>query len=156
MEEEIIEMPRRGEVEIIFVRLFRLWALGQKECETNLSRMHQAASDLRLPDETAVACASLFELVGGVLGRTLTPECCCSKVFSADEEALLGILRVAPHLEPGCGSAAVPHGLPGAIHWAALTVRMAFGLTASLPRNINQPDEPKHSPVLKRHLSQFI
>lgn len=123
------EAARREDLEIVFVRLFRLWAIAREDGSQPLSRMHQVAAELCLPDETAIACASLFELVAGELGRPLVRECCCSKEFSADERALLGIVEVAPNLKPGSGSTDVPHGLPGAIHWAAMAVRRAFGLT---------------------------
>lgn len=119
----------RDDAEIIFVRLFRLWAMERHGSGMGLSRIHEVARELGMPDETGVACASLFQLVENELGRPLVRECCCSKDLSADERALLGIVKVAAHLEPGSGSTDIPHGLPGAIHWAALAVRRAFGVS---------------------------
>lgn len=146
------EMAHREDLEIVFVRLFRLWAMAREDGGEVLSRMHKVAAELYLPDETAIACASLFELVTGELGRPLVRECCCSKELSADERALLGIVEVAPNLEPGSGSTAVPHGLPGAIHWAAMAVRRAFGLSnrhaAIVPESVRLSLCPFNRPAI--------
>lgn len=110
----------------IVVRLFRLWSMAREEGIVTLGRMHAAASELSLPDQTAPACASLFELVEGALGRPLVRESWCARVLSADETALLGVLEAAPSLGSAQGSRQVPHGLPGAIRWAAIMVRQAL------------------------------
>jgi len=106
----------------IFVRLFRLWAMGREDHEPALPRMHEEASKHGYKDQAAAACSSLFELVESHLGRQLRRECCCSPCFSPDERALIGVLRAAPGLSMGKGSREVPHGLPGAISWAASCV----------------------------------
>ena len=106
----------------IFVRLFRLWAIGREEQVSVLPKMHKEALKHGYHDVTASACASLFELVEGHLGRRLVRECCCSPKFSSDEKALIGILLCAPALTAGYGSREVPHGLPAAISWAASCV----------------------------------
>ena len=112
---------------LVFVKLFRLWAAAREAGENPLPHMQDAVAPLAPAPELAVACASLFELVEGQLGRRLVPECCCSPALTRDEQALLGVLRHAP--EPGqpFASAAVPHGLPGAIGWAAFAIRRALG-----------------------------
>lgn len=110
----------------ITVRLFRLWVMAREEGIVTLERMHEVASELRLPDETAPACASFFELVEAQLERPLSRECCCSRRFSPDESALLGVLEAAPTLKGQGGTTTVPHGLSGAIHWAAMAVRRAL------------------------------
>ena len=112
----------------MFVRLFRVWAMAREDNTHALPAMHKEAMQRGYQDQTASACASLFELVEAHLGRRLVRECCCSQTFSADEKALLGILRFAPSLSAGRGSRAVPHGLPGAISWAASCVCDARGL----------------------------
>ncbi|MEM1051526.1 MAG: hypothetical protein AAGI28_05455 [Pseudomonadota bacterium] len=119
---------RRAFDEAIFVRLFRLWAMGYEDRISPLPTMHAEAISHGYKDQTAMACASLFELVQGHLGRTLVRECCCSTNFSSDERALIGILQSAPSLSPGQGSREVPHGLPGAICWAAASVCDAMGM----------------------------
>lgn len=110
-----------------FVRLFRLWAAAREAGENPLPHMQDAAAPLGAAPELAVACASLFELIEGQLDRRLVPECCCSPALSRDEQALLGVLRHAPQRGQPFTTAAVPHGLPGAICWAAFAVRRALG-----------------------------
>jgi hypothetical protein len=90
--------------------------------------------------DLALACASLFELVEGQLGRRLVPECCCSPALSRDEQALLGVLRHASEAGVPLTSAVVPHGLPGAIRWAAFAIRRALG--ASLAEGPEVPAVP--------------
>ena len=110
----------------ILIRLFRLWALAREDGNFGLGPMHSLARQLQLADETAPACASLFHLIEAELERQLVRECCCAKTFSPDELALLGVIEAAPSLNSIKGSGDVPHGLPGAIRWAAKTVRRAL------------------------------
>ena len=118
---------------LVFVRLLRLWAAAREEGENPLPRL-QAALPLFAPaPELGAACASLFELVEAHLGRSLVPECCCSRILSRDEEALLGVLRHAPEAGQPLATAAIPHGLPGAICWAAFAVRRALAATFGQP-----------------------
>jgi hypothetical protein len=120
-------MPSSPIGSLMFVRLFRLWAAAREAGENPLPHMQDVVALIGPRPELAVACASLFELVEGQLGRHLVPECCCSAELSRDEQALLGVLRHAPEAgEPSTG-AAVPHGLPGAICWAAFAIRRALG-----------------------------
>ena len=116
---------------LVVVRLFRLWAAAREAGENPLPHMQGAAAPLARGlepgAELSVACASLFELAEGQLGRRLVPECCCSPALSRDERALLGVLRHAPEAGQPFTGAAVPHGLPGAIRWAAFAVRRALG-----------------------------
>ena len=110
----------------MFVRLFRLWVMSREEDRHPIPTMHAEAMKRGYKDQAAAACASLFELVEGHLGRHLVRECCCNPDFSSDEQALVGILHAAPSLKPGRGTREVPHGLPGAISWAASCVRDAM------------------------------
>lgn len=112
---------------LVFVRLFRLWSAAREAGESPLPPMQDAAAPFFPAPELAVACASLFELVEGQLGRRLEPECCCAQEFSSDEQALLGVLRHAPAAGQPLTGAVVPHGLPGAIRWAAFAIRRALG-----------------------------
>lgn len=111
----------------IVVRLFRIWKMAHEDGEVGLGRMYQFSSELGLADEAATACASLFELIESEMERPLVRECCCSRTFSSDETALLGVIQVASVLEVSQGSVQIPHGLPGAIRWAAMAVRRALG-----------------------------
>lgn len=103
----------------IFIRLFRKWSIAREMGEPAMPAMHQEAQTHGFDDPTAVIASSLFQLVEGTIGRPLSRECSCLQNYSCDERALIGILRQAPVLRPGCGSRAIPHGLPGAICWAA-------------------------------------
>lgn len=117
----------------VVVRLFRAWSVQVDIDAPAMERLQEIVAPLGLPDETAIACASLFELVESHLGRRLVRECCCSQRFSRDERALLGVLELAPSLGTIAGSAAVPHGLPGAIVWACIAVRRALGMSEPDP-----------------------
>lgn len=119
---------RAAFAEAMLVRMFRLWVIAREDGQPSLPLLHQRAGQIGLPDETAVACESLFELVESHLGRELRRECCCSTNFSPDERALIGIVHIAPALEPWCGSREIPQGLSGAIVWAAMTVCRALGI----------------------------
>ncbi|MBO9519057.1 MAG: hypothetical protein J7493_13405 [Porphyrobacter sp.] len=114
---------------MIFVRQFRLWVAARAKGEHPLPHMQSAVSLFETAPELSVACASLFDMVEAQLERPLQPECCCSPAFSRDERALLGILRHAPEAGQPLTSSAVPHGLPGAICWAAFAVRRAMAET---------------------------
>jgi hypothetical protein len=82
----------------------------------------------------AVACDSLFALVEAHLGRALMPECCCSRALTADEAALLGLLYYAGSAGGVITDAAVPHGLSGAICWAARAVRRELAFPSATNR----------------------
>jgi len=125
----------------VVIRLFRAWSAQIEAGHPPMERLQEIVAPLELPDETAVACASLFELIEGHLGRRLVRESCCSRRLSRDESALLGVLRVAPSLTTFSGTAAVPHGLPGAIVWAVVAVRRAFGMAE--PDNRPDPVSPR-------------
>lgn len=127
----------------VVIRLFRAWSAQVDAGHAPMERLQEIVAPLDLPDETAIACASLFELIEGHLGRRLIRESCCSRRLSPDESALLGVLRVAPSLSAVAGTAAVPHGLPGAIVWAVIAVRQALGMVES----DDGPDEESHAPV---------
>lgn len=119
-------MPSTPLASMAFVRLFRLWAAARVAGENPLPHMNEAIGLFAPAPELAVACASLFDLVEAHLGRRLVPECCCSHRMSRDELALLGVLRHAPEAGLPLTRAAIPHGLPGAVRWAAFAVRRAL------------------------------
>lgn len=129
---------------LVVVKLFRLWAAAREAGENPLPHMQDALEALGPTPELAMACASLFELVEGQLGRHLVPECCCSPALSRDEQALLGVLRHAPDAGQPVTGAAVPHGLPGAILWAAFAIRRALG--ASFGDDSDEPRVPAVCP----------
>ena len=110
------------------VRLFRLWAMARETGENPMIWLYRTAYRHGYPDETANACTSLFELVEGHLRRKLVRERICNRIYSSDERALLGVVRAAPALASPYAAPAIPHGLPGAICWAAMAVRRALSI----------------------------
>lgn len=118
-----------SDAERVAIRLFRAWSTAREAGLAPIVALHGIAEPLNYPAETAPACASLFELVEGLLGRTLVSECCCSRACSPDELALIGLLRTAPDLGAVVATTTIPHGLPGAVCWAAMAVRQALGMT---------------------------
>ena len=123
-----------------FVRFFRLWSAARSAGENPLPHMHDAMDPFAPAPELAIACASLFDLVEAHLERRLVPECCCSHEVSRDEQALLGILQYAAESGLPLTRQAIPHGLPGAIRWAAFAVRRALG------RSFGEAFEPPDAP----------
>ena len=114
--------------ECVAIRMFRRWAIARESEINPVAALFELTNSLGCPVETAPACASLFELVEGHLGRSLRRECCCSNTCSSDELALIGLLRCAPDLGDNAATRTIPHGLPGAVCWAAVAVRRALGL----------------------------
>lgn len=85
------------------------------------------AAEQGLGETATVALASVFELTEACLGRTLVAG--AGDAMSADEEGVLMLLASVGDLEPHCGSRAVPHGMPGALAWAARSaVRLTGGV----------------------------
>lgn len=119
----------------IFVKMFRRWASAR---EAGIDRRAAMAEAYRGPGTAmmaAVAADSLFELVEAHLGRPLAGECCCNPALAPDEAALLGLLHYAASAEGVTTGPAIPHGLSGAICWAAKAVRREFGF----PRASRRP-----------------
>jgi len=124
----------------ILVRLFRLWATARDQGEETLGSMHKATQELRLPDHASSTCDSLFTLLEGIVGRRLVREGPCALHLSPDEVALIGVIEVAPSIGALRGSQEVPHGLPGAVRWAAMSVRDAMNWP---PRSESIPSLPR-------------
>ena len=123
-------MPESASIgRLVFVRLLRKWSAARTSGENPLPHMQALAAPFDPSPDLTVACASLFDLVEAHLGRLLVPECCCSHALSRDEDALLGLLRYAPDAGLPLSSAAIPHGLPGAIRWASFAVTRALDAT---------------------------
>ena len=137
----------------VLIRLFRKWAMARESDQPVMPIMHAEAMRHHFQDYTAAAAASLFQIVEAQIGRPLVRECCCSPSYSADERALIGILRHAPVLRPGCGTKAIPHGVPGALCWAArclceaMDIEIDAGLTALHASAANSQDCPFESAI---------
>lgn len=145
----------------IFVRLFRKWSIARENGEAAIPCLHEEAKQHNYRDNTAAAAASLFQLVEAQIGRPLVRECCCSPSFSPDERALIDILRHAPSLHPGKGTKAIPHGLPGALSWAArclceaMHIEIAPNLTLLQASAANTQDCPFGAIQDQRRTVQF-
>lgn len=114
---------------LVFVRLMRKWSAARASGENPLPPMQAMILPFEPSPDLALACSSLFDLVEAHLGRSLVPDCCCSQALSRDEEALLSLLRHAPEAGQPMTGAGIPHGLPGAIRWAAFAVIRALAAT---------------------------
>ena len=111
----------------VIVRLLRRWAAARAMEGNSLPSMVELAVEIGEPTEVAVALHSLFQLTEACLARPLEAECCCSRDLSSDERAVLVLLAKAPAQAPPLTSEEVPHGLPGALLWAAAAVRTFLG-----------------------------
>jgi len=109
--------------DFIVVRLLRRWCAEAATGNNQLPSLVGLAAELGVQAQTTVALASLFQLTEGCLARRLEAECCCSRILSRDERAVLLLLDVAPSMRVGEGWQFIPHGLPGALLWAAASVR---------------------------------
>jgi hypothetical protein len=130
----------------IFVQMFRRWSAARDtgvDCRLTMAEAYRGPGTAMM---AAVAADSLIELVEAHLGRRLAGERCCSPTLAPDEAALLGLLHYAASADSVAATAAVPHGLSGAIRWAARAVRRELGF----PRvsAVTGPDtgRPVHCP----------
>lgn len=114
-----------------FIRMFRIWAASRACALDDYAAMEELSDRLDLPPQAAAACASFFALVESRLGRGLMAERCCSQRLSADEEALVRLITLAPDADVATTTDQLPHGLPSAICWAAGAVRLTFSFTAN-------------------------
>jgi hypothetical protein len=122
-------LAERSIATLVFVRLMRKRAAARASGENPLPHMQALVLPFDPSPDLALASASLLDLVEAHLGRALVPECCCSQALSRDEEAVLVLLRHAPEAGLPIVGASVPHGLPGAICWAAFAVTRALDAT---------------------------
>ncbi len=111
------------------VRLLRHYcAMRDRDGDgSGLSRLVALGQSLRLPPAGSVALASVFQLTEAVLGRQLVTECCCARCLSGDERAVVRLLGSPMPTAPGTATPDIPHGLPGALAWAVLSVRRLCG-----------------------------
>ena len=114
------------------VRLVRRWAAGAELGHDRLPSMVRLGRRIGIAPETAIALASMFQLVEACLGRPLQAECCCISSIERDERAILMMLRTAVPLGPHQASPSIPHGLPGALHWAIASVQKLLGETVKV------------------------
>jgi hypothetical protein len=120
------------------VAALRCYAATRAARRAPLPEMIAMAAGQGLVESATVALASVFELTEACLGRALaTGE---GAALSADETGVLLLLASAEEVGSHSGSRAVPHGMPGALAWAA---RSAVRLTGGVPaRPAARPDCP--------------
>lgn len=108
------------------IMLFRVWARAREDGLNPLPAMFESVSARFATPELTAACESYFALTEACLARPLEPAPEQSAVLSRDEAALLDMLRQVPSLVTEGPNPAIPHGLPGALQWAAFAVLRAF------------------------------
>ena len=140
----------------IFVQMFRRWAAAREAQVDGRLAMAELYCGPGTAIMAAVACDSLFELVEAQLGRRLEPGRCCSQALSPDEAALIGLLRHSGPIGAIAATTAIPHGLPGAICWAARAVRRELGfsqgLAAPAPESAHCPFRSREEMVPQKGL----
>jgi hypothetical protein len=120
-------MAERSWSEFIVIRMFRRWAAARDAERSPVASLVELATGLGESAVLAVAFDSLFQLTEACLGRHLLAECCCSPALSPDERALLLMIAAAPAPGGPATCAAIPHGLPGALAWAAASLKSLLG-----------------------------
>lgn len=132
---EKIERPLEWS-DLIVVRMLRRWVAARESEQKQLPSLVGLAAELRQSPQVAVALDSLLQLTEDWLGRPLRVECCCSQHLGPDERAILLMIAAAPALGQPLAPPGLPHGLPGALSWAATSLKLAIGdqLTSALER----------------------
>jgi hypothetical protein len=119
-----------GKAADLVVALLRLWSHARRRHANPLPAMYARGLRAGAGQELVAACESCFLLTEACLGRRLIAGAAAAGPaggLTRDEAALLLMLRHAPAVGPACGSAAIPHGLPGALGWACFAVLRALG-----------------------------
>lgn len=125
--------PELAWSDFIIVRLLRRWVAVRSLGEKALPSLVQLAADIGEEPQVAVSLHSVFQLTEACLGRGLEAECCCGKTMSADEKAVITLIAAAASRDVRGGAAAIPHGLPGALAWAAVAAGMLLGDNLPVP-----------------------
>lgn len=127
----------------IFLQMFRRWAAAREAQVDSRPGMAELFCGPGTAIMAAVACDSLFALVEAQLGRGLVPGRCCDQAPAPDEAALIGLLHHCGNVSGIAATTTIPHGLPGAICWAAHAVRRELGFP---PQSFMPPDADAHCP----------
>jgi hypothetical protein len=109
------------------ISLFRVWTRARDMHRNPLPEMSAVLAGQDTSPELATACHSLFELTEACIGRRLDSGNMAADDLSSDELALLALVEAAPKAGTLLTEARVPHGLPGALQWAASAVLRAIG-----------------------------
>ena len=120
--------PDLGWNEFVVVRMLRRWVAAREADTHPLPSLVRLAGEIGQRPDVAITLHSLFQLTEGCLDRRLVAECCCGKAIGPDESAILRLIDAAPDCGPAFTTRDIPHGLPGALCWAAASARLALGL----------------------------
>ena len=119
---------KRCLTQAVIVRLFRRWVAARDQGLPTAPLLVSLAEELGVNAVIAVALDSLLQLTESCLGRPLRAECCCSAEAGADEKAVLLLIATAwRYSDPVVAPTAIPHGLPGALAWAAVSLGQLVG-----------------------------
>jgi hypothetical protein len=144
MYEQRIPLPPRASGTEQVIALFRTWRAALERGTNPLAAMSATLDGRWSSPELLPACGSFFALTQACLGRPLLPASADSPTLSVDEEALLETLRQVPALLAEGPNAQIPHGLPGALQWAAFAVLRAW----NAPPEFEAVAEPPSVPLL--------
>ena len=126
--------PGLAKPDLALIRLVRRWAAARASSANPLPFMVELAGEMGQPPELGIAVDSLLQLVESCLERAIVAETCATPFLGPDERAVLLTIAAAP--EPGERSRLIPHGLPGAVCWAAASVRHLLGANQGAPSTI--------------------
>jgi hypothetical protein len=129
---------RRVWTELIIVRLIRRWVAAREQGLNASAGVVALAAELGVPAMAGIALDSLLQLTENCLKRPLRAECCCSPKLGPDERAVLLLIAAQPSQPPWAASG-IPHGLPGALSWAAASLNRLLG--EELPATFSAPTE---------------
>ena len=118
--------PHLAWSDFVVVRLLRHWVSARVMQENAMPGLIALVREFGEDEQVAIALQSVFHLTEQCLGRPLEGECCCSRSMSADERAILTLIRAAPRRGLPHAPRHLPHGLPGALCWAVAATRFAL------------------------------
>ena len=117
---------RRGFKDVLFIRLFRLWAQAREEGMHPILALQSEVEHQDFANFTGAACGCLFDLLEAQLSRSLVPGSMADPHYSEDERRLLRTLRMEPASHPSdCDDS-----LSDAIVWAVKAVRSGMNFEA--------------------------
>ncbi|MFC4254776.1 hypothetical protein GRI97_05020 [Altererythrobacter xixiisoli] len=131
-----------------FIKLFRGWASARRRGENPLPAMFALDTTATDTPEWVPACDSYFSLTEACIGRPLVHASNDTSLLAPDEIALLATLRQSATTGTIATDHMIPHGLPGALLWAArsvlrtLTDDIRFLMALDLERQGRCPFQP--------------
>ena len=144
--------PGFAKPDLVLIRLVRRWAAARASAANPLPFMVELTAEMGRPPELGIAVDSLLQLVESCLERAIVAETCATPCLGPDDRAVLLPIAAAP--EPGERSRLIPHGLPGAVCWAAASVRHLLGADQDAPPPVpaaRRPSRLTTCPFEHRH-----